>query len=44
MEKNMKKNIYIYMAYTLSYVQLFCNPMTVAHQVPLPMHFSRQEY
>ena len=28
----------------LSHIQLFCNSMTVAHQVPLPMHFFRQEY
>ena len=32
------------MAYMLSHIQLFCNSMTVAHQVPLPMHFFRQEY
>ena len=28
----------------LSYVQLFAAPWTVAHQVPLPREFSRQEY
>ena len=28
----------------LSLVQLFETPWTVAHQVPLPMEFSRQEY
>ena len=28
----------------LSHVQLFAAPWTVAHQVPLPMGFSRQEY
>ena len=25
-------------------VQLFATPWTIAHQVPLPMEFSRQEY
>ena len=28
----------------LSHVQLFVAPWTVAHQVPLSMEFSRQEY
>ena len=28
----------------LSYVQLFVTPWTVAHQAPLSMEFSRQEY
>ena len=28
----------------LSHVQLFSTPLTVAHQSPLPMEFSRQEY
>ena len=28
----------------LSRVQLFVTPWTVAHQAPLPMGFSRQEY
>ena len=28
----------------LSHVQLFVTPRTVAHQAPLPMEFSRQEY
>ena len=27
-----------------SHVQLFVTPWTVAHQAPLPMEFSRQEY
>ena len=31
-------------ARSLSYVQLFEAPWTVAHQPPLPMGFSRQEY
>ena len=29
---------------SLSHVQLFATPWTVAHQVPLSMGFSRQEY
>ena len=29
---------------SLSHVQLFATPWTVAHQAPLPMGFSRQEY
>ena len=29
---------------SLSRVQLFSTPWTVAHQTPLPMEFSRQEY
>ena len=28
----------------LSHVQLFVTPCTVAHEVPLSMEFSRQEY
>ena len=28
----------------LSHVQLFVTPWTVAHQVPLSMEFSRQDY
>ena len=28
----------------LRHVQLFATPWTVAHQAPLPMGFSRQEY
>ena len=31
-------------AQSLSCVRLFVNPWTVAHQVPLPLGFSRQEY
>ena len=31
-------------AQSLSHVQLFASPRTVAHQVPLSMEFSRQEY
>ena len=29
---------------SLSYVQLFATPWTIAHQTPLSMEFSRQEY
>ena len=29
---------------SLSHVQLFATPWTVAHQAPPPMGFSRQEY
>ena len=29
---------------TLSHAQLFVTPWTVAHQAPLSMEFSRQEY
>ena len=32
------------MYYLLSCVQLFASPWTVAHQAPLSMEFSRQEY
>ena len=39
---------YIYIIYvkvkSLSRVQLFATPWTVAHQVPLSMEFTRQEY
>ena len=31
-------------AQSLSHVQLFTTPWTVAHQVPLSMRFLRQEY
>ena len=30
--------------HTLSHVQLFVTPWTVAHQAPLSLGFSRQEY
>ena len=30
--------------YSLSHIQLFATPWTVAHQAPLSMGFSRQEY
>ena len=29
---------------SLTYVRLFASPWTVAHQAPLSMEFSRQEY
>ena len=32
------------MAQKFSYVQLFATPCTTAHQAPLSMGFSRQEY
>ena len=36
---------YIYLSVkSFSCVQLFANPRTVAHQAPLSMGFSRQEY
>ena len=38
----MKKQLYIGVC-TLSYVQLFMTPWTVAFQAPLSMEFSRQE-
>ena len=28
----------------LSHIQLFANPWTIAHQVPLSVDFSKQEY
>ena len=36
--------IIIYNVCVLSHVQLFVAPWAVAHQVPLSMEFSRQEY
>ena len=46
-ERNIQKRTYRkYMcyAYALICVQLFSTPWTVAHQAPLSMRFSRQEY
>ena len=46
-ERNIQKRTYRkYMcyAYALICVQLFSTPWTVAHQTPLSMEFSRQEY
>ena len=34
----------VLVAYSLSHVQLFAVPWTVAHQAPLSMRFTRQEY
>ena len=31
-------------AQSLSHIQLFLTPWTIAHQAPLSMEFSRQEY
>ena len=39
-----QSDIYIYLFLTLSHVKLFATPWTVAHQAPLSMGFSRQEY
>ena len=41
-----RKNFTIHhsLAQSLSHVQLFATPWTVAHQAPLSMGFSRQEY
>ena len=39
-----QSDIYIYLFLTLSRVQLFVTPWTVAHQATLSMGFSRQEY
>ena len=34
----------MFVVYSLSRTQLFCNPRTMARQAPLSMGFSRQEY
>ena len=36
--------IYVCMLSCFSYFQLFATPWAVAHQAPLSMEFSRQEY
>ena len=36
--------MFISVVVLVSYVQLFVTPWTVAHQAPLSMEFSRQEY
>ena len=36
--------MYVCVCWSLGYVQLFVTPWTVAHQAPLSMEFSRQEY
>ena len=38
------KLLHCLLAWVLSHVQLFVTPWTIAHQAPLPMGFSRQEY
>ena len=44
--QGVKKLYYVVVvcAQSLSHVQLFSTPWTVAHQAPLSMEFSRQEY
>ena len=37
-------NIFLLKVKSLSHVQLFATPWTVAYQAPLSMEFSRQEY
>ena len=37
------KCVCVPMSRLLSHVQLFVTPLTVAHQTPLPIEFSRQE-
>ena len=44
MAVNNRTNIYITMQYHFIHVCLFATPWTVAHQIPLSMGFSRQEY
>ena len=36
--------LYLFVIYSLSHVQLFATRRTVAHQAPLSMGFSKQEY
>ena len=42
--KTVFKNIQLSSIQSLSRVRLFVTPWTVAHQAPLSMEFSRQEY
>ena len=44
MNKKMNLFLFIYACVTLSCVQLFATPWTVAHQAPLLMEFPRQEH
>ena len=37
-------NLYLGKYWILSRVQLFVTPWSVAHQAPLPLGFSRQEF
>ena len=39
-----QNSLTVYHAQSLSHVQLSVNPWTVAHQAPLSMEFSKQEY
>ena len=42
---NLTNNVYDFLSlYSLSHVWLFVTPWTAAHQAPLSMKFSRQEY
>ena len=42
---SINKNLHAYVhAKVLSHVQLFTTPWTIAHQAPLSIEFSRQEY
>ena len=43
-QQRVRQNIVCVCACVLSHVQLFVTPWTVAHQAPLSMGFSRQEY
>ena len=38
------EHVFVLCAQSLSHVHLFATPWTVAHQAPLSMRFSRQEY
>ena len=38
------QHVFMLCAQSLSHVQLFATPWTVAHQAPLSVRFSRQEY
>ena len=38
------EHVFVLCAQSLSHVHLFATPWTVAHQAPLSMEFSRQEY
>ena len=47
LEKKYYKDVmdwYYYLCVMLSRVQFFVTPQTAAHQAPLSMEFSRQEY
>ena len=40
----LQKRLKVYKCSSLSHAQLFATPRTAAHQAPLSMRFSRQEY